>query len=83
MGSTDELEEMVLIAGNLFQKVWQSTSVSSGHSYRPLSSMVTGFRGNLTWGPGAVPGLYHFMRCSQLEYVGQDGRTPIQVTIMP
>ena len=27
----------------------------------------------------ALKTLYHFIRCSQLEYVGQEGRAPIQV----
>ena len=86
VGSCDELEEMVLISGSIFQKVWQSvtTSSSSGHSYRPVSSTggLIGLRGNLGWCADAIRGLYHFMRCSQLEYVGQDGRSPIQVIII-
>lgn len=82
VGSTEELEEMVLIAGNLCQKVWQAGGSATAGPGRPASGLggggLPGFRANLWWAAGAVPALYHFMRCSQLEYVGQDGRTPIQ-----
>ena len=54
---------------------------SSSSPYRP-TSQTTGFFGsriNLSWNPEAFRTLYHFVRCSQLEYVGQEGRSPIQV----
>ena len=58
------------------------TNIGSGSSpYRPISQS-TGFFGsrvNLSWNPEAFRTLYHFVRCSQLEYVGQEGRSPIQV----
>ena len=89
VGSLDELEEMVLIAGSIIQKVWQTATASApnSHSYGgagPLSrpgSLVATFRSNLSWTADSVSSLYHFMRCSQLEYVGQDGRSPIQARI--
>ena len=82
VGSADELEEMVLIAGNIFQRMWQNASSGPTSGQRSLSSagnLIGGLRMNLDWSPQAVKSLYHFMRCSQLEYVGQEGRTPIQV----
>ena len=36
---------------------------------------------NLLWNAEALRTLYHFVRCSQLEYVGQEGRLPIQELI--
>lgn len=87
VGSVDELEEMVLIAGSVFQRLWSQSSAQSGtpnsaHSYRPMSSasglLVAGGRSSCTWSSDAINSLYYFMRCSQLEYVGQEGRTPIQ-----
>ena len=55
---------------------------SSTSPYRPTSQASSGFFGsrvNLSWNPEAFRTLYHFVRCSQLEYVGQEGRSPIQV----
>ena len=55
---------------------------SSSSPYRP-ASQSTGFFGSrivLSWNPEAFRTLYHFVRCSQLEYVGQEGRSPIQVS---
>ncbi len=106
VGSTEELEEMVLIAGGICQKAWNiqqqqqgggatpssppppfsSTTSSSSSSNNTSSSLRSSSTSSSSspplpprWGPGSVPALYHFMRCSQLEYVGQsEGRTPIQ-----
>jgi hypothetical protein len=98
VGSVDELEEMVLLAGGVFQKVWQLPAASasgcptpapnSTHaaSSRPASSLLgaapsAGACAVSRWSPEAVRSLYHFMRCSQLEYVGQDGKSPIQASL--
>ena len=57
---------------------------SSSSPYRP-TSQSTGFFGSrivLSWNPEAFRTLYHFVRCSQLEYVGQEGRSPIQVSLV-
>ncbi len=95
VGSTEELEEMVLIASGVCQRAWNmgasfnSNVVSKSSSPSILSSTSSSSsslqRGStwsppaLQWSCAALPALYHFMRCSQLEYVGQaDGRTPIQ-----
>ena len=55
---------------------------SSSSPYRPMSQNtgLLGSRINLSWNPEAFRTLYHFVRCSQLEYVGQEGRSPIQVS---
>ena len=54
---------------------------SGGGSIRSTSQMsgVFGMKPNLLWNSEALRTLYHFVRCSQLEYVGQEGRLPIQV----
>ena len=57
---------------------------NTSNSNRP-TSQSTGFFGsrvNLSWNPEAFRTLYHFVRCSQLEYVGQEGRSPIQVKLI-
>ena len=57
---------------------------NASNSNRPISQS-TGFFGsrvNLSWNPEAFRTLYHFVRCSQLEYVGQEGRSPIQVKLI-
>ena len=54
-----------------------------GASSRPPSSVgvVGGHSSALSWNPEAFNTLYHFVKCSQLEYVGQEGRSPIQELI--
>ena len=54
-----------------------------GASSRPSSSVgVVGSHSSaLSWNPEAFNTLYHFVKCSQLEYVGQEGRAPIQELI--
>ena len=88
VGSIEELEEMVSLIAPALRKIWNnvggSTGVSSGGHNNPNrpSSQSTGFFGSrivLSWNPEAFRTLYHFVRCSQLEYVGQEGRSPIQV----
>ena len=38
---------------------------------------------NMIWSSEAITTLYHFMRCSQLEYGhGMEGQPPIQVRIL-
>ena len=66
-----------------------STSATSlnggaGGSIRSNSQMsgVFGMKPNLLWNSEALRTLYHFVRCSQLEYVGQEGRLPIQVCVL-
>ena len=95
VGSVEELEEMVIMIGPVLRKTWQSvgssssgsggnsaTSLSGGGSIRSTSQMsgVFGMKPNLLWNAEALRTLYHFVRCSQLEYVGQEGRLPIQVS---
>ena len=94
VGSVEELEEMVIMIGPVLRKTWQSvgssasnnssssaTSLNAGGSIRSTSQMsgVFGMKPNLLWNSEALRTLYHFVRCSQLEYVGQEGRLPIQV----
>jgi hypothetical protein len=57
-------------------------SSTSGPGARPTpqSMGLFGARQNFIWSHDALKTLYHFIRCSQLEYVGQEGRAPIQVT---
>jgi hypothetical protein len=93
VGSVEELEEMVSMIGPVLRKTWQSvsnTSASSlnsagtpGGSIRSNSQVsgVFGMKPNLLWNSEALRTLYHFVRCSQLEYVGQEGRLPIQVKV--
>ena len=96
VGSVEELEEMVIMIGPVLRKTWQSVGSSStngggsssaslsGGSIRSTSQMsgVFGVKPNLLWNSEALRTLYHFVRCSQLEYVGQEGRLPIQVIII-
>jgi hypothetical protein len=58
-------------------------SSTSGPGARPTpqSMGLFGARQNFIWSHDALKTLYHFIRCSQLEYVGQEGRAPIQVTL--
>ncbi|XP_059093566.1 ankyrin repeat and BTB/POZ domain-containing protein 3-like [Tigriopus californicus] len=87
VGSVEELEEMLLIGSNALKKLWQGPSgnnISSGHlcgasrSTGSSLSAITSFRRDIHWQIEAIHALYHFMRCSQLEYIGQEGRSPIQ-----
>jgi len=56
-----------------------SNSSSSQHRGRSFPGQVLAAPPAAYWTEGAVSSLYHFMRCSQLEYAGQeDGRTPVQ-----
>ncbi len=96
VGSVEELEEMVSMIGPVLRKTWQSvgstaTSSSSTAATSSLSgsmrssshiasSGLFGMKPNLLWNSEALRTLYHFVRCSQLEYVGQEGRLPIQVS---
>ena len=61
-----------------------SNAGPSSNSNRPTSQStgLFGSRVNLSWNPEAFRTLYHFVRCSQLEYVGQEGRSPIQVKLI-
>lgn len=91
VGSVEELEEMVSMIGPVLKKTWQSVGASTSHSsssnlsssgsIRSNSNMsgIFGQKPNLLWNAEALRTLYHFVRCSQLEYVGQEGRLPIQV----
>ena len=87
VGSVEELEEMVSMIGPVLRKTWQSVGSStgtqsvSGGSVRSSSQVsgIFGMKPNLLWNGEALRTLYHFVRCSQLEYVGQEGRLPIQV----
>lgn len=92
VGSVEELEEIIMLIGPVLRKTWQSvgtgashssSSLSSSSAYRPSSqaSGIFGVRPTLTWNAEAMRTLYHFVRCSQLEYVGQEGRLPIQELI--
>ena len=79
---TEELEELVHLVGPVIKKCWMSAgSSSSGPGARPTpqSMGLFGARQNFIWSHDALKTLYHFIRCSQLEYVGQEGRAPIQV----
>ena len=91
VGSVEELEEMVSMIGPVLRKTWQSvgastaantssSSLNAGGSIRSNSQVsgIFGAKPNLLWNTEALRTLYHFVRCSQLEYVGQDGRLPIQ-----
>ncbi len=92
VGSTEELEEMALIAATVCHKAWQASSTFSSSSSSPpppsTSTSTSASAASLSsgghsapprWSPASISALYHFMRCSQLEYVGQaEGRTPIQ-----
>ena len=83
VGSVEELEEMVSMIGPVLRRTWQSvgnSSVSasasiSGGSMRSASqaSGIFGMKPNLLWNGEALRTLYHFVRCSQLEYVGRMG----------
>ena len=89
VGSVEELEEMVSMIGPVLRKTWQSVSSTSSASTSVTGSMrsssqasgagLFGMKPNLLWNSEALRTLYHFVRCSQLEYVGQEGRLPIQV----
>ena len=91
VGSVEELEEMVSMIGPVLRKTWQSVgasanatssaSLNTGGSIRSNSQVsgIFGMKPNLLWNTESLRTLYHFVRCSQLEYVGQDGRLPIQV----
>ena len=97
VGSIEELEEMVSMIGPVLRKTWStvgstsgptisnstSSSLNAGGSIRSNSQMsgIFGMKPNLLWNAEALRTLYHFVRCSQLEYVGQEGRLPIQVII--
>ena len=93
VGSVEELEEMVSMIGPVLRKTWQSVgasanatssaSLNTGGSIRSNSqaSGIFGMKPNLLWNTESLRTLYHFVRCSQLEYVGQDGRLPIQVLL--
>jgi len=93
VGSVEELEEMVSMIGPVLRKTWQSVgasanatssaSLNTGGSIRSNSqaSGIFGMKPNLLWNTESLRTLYHFVRCSQLEYVGQDGRLPIQELI--
>ena len=96
VGSVEELEEMVSMIGPVLRKTWQSvgasttantssSSLNTGGSIRSNSQVsgIFGAKPNLLWNTEALRTLYHFVRCSQLEYVGQDGRLPIQVNKIP
>ncbi len=70
--------------GPVIKKCWMSAgSSTSGPGARPTpqSMGLFGARQNFIWSHDALKTLYHFIRCSQLEYVGQEGRAPIQVTL--
>ena len=95
VGSVEELEEMVSMIGPVLRKTWQSvgastaantssSSLNAGGSIRSNSQVsgIFGAKPNLLWNTEALRTLYHFVRCSQLEYVGQDGRLPIQVRVI-
>jgi len=73
----------VHLVGPVMKKCWVSagTSSTSGPGSRPTpqSMGLFGARQNFIWNLDALKTLYHFIRCSQLEYVGQEGRAPIQV----
>ena len=86
VGSVEELEELVSLVAPAIKKVWQSVGSGNGNGhgtspYRSASQNtgLYGSRNNLSWNPEAFRTLYHFVKCSQLEYVGQEGRSPIQV----
>lgn len=89
VGSVEELEEMLLIGSNTLKKLWHGSSgnsLSNSHlcgasrSTGSSLSVITSFRKDMYWQTEAIHTLYHFMRCSQLEYIGQEGRSPIQVS---
>uniref|UniRef100_A0A0K2T3F0 BTB domain-containing protein n=1 Tax=Lepeophtheirus salmonis TaxID=72036 RepID=A0A0K2T3F0_LEPSM len=72
VGSVTELEEMVSLITNLYGNLGAGNTAPnsvrrSGRKTPPLS-----------WSQEALNAFYHFMRCSQLEYVGEEGRAPIQ-----
>ena len=60
-----------------------SLSSATGAPFRAPSASfgIFGMKPNLLWNSEALRTLYHFVRCSQLEYVGQEGRLPIQVRL--
>ena len=92
VGSVEELEEMVSMIGPVLRKTWQSVGANTASSAIHASvtgsmrsnssgSGLFGVKPNLLWNSEALRTLYHFVRCSQLEYVGQEGRLPIQELI--
>jgi hypothetical protein len=84
LSSPEELEELVHLVSPVIKKCWMSAgSSSSGPGARPTpqSMGLFGARQNFIWSHDALKTLYHFIRCSQLEYIGQEGRAPIQVLL--
>ena len=85
IGSTEELEDMALTASALFQQVWSEVPVRSNHFKGKLSqyygacALSADDSLNIVWSSEAIQSLFHFMRCSQLEYGhGVEGLPPIQ-----
>lgn len=85
IGSTEELEDMVLAASTLFQQVWSDIPLRSNHFKGKLSQYYGACASSMDdnpsimWSAEAIQSLFHFMRCSQLEYGhGVEGLPPIQ-----